>query len=152
MRPEPAVPPKQIPSSVSDPGSGTADTSAFDAISNRLPLAEEFVSRLMTSNTRSSNRARPARSFGRSFDILGVLSGIRGETESALIQRQIGRGRNAQARVFLGARGGQRNPRLLAFSFRFLNRPSERRTGCAQECAPTGVPKPIVSRRHKAFV
>jgi hypothetical protein len=33
---------------------------------------------------------------------------------------------------------GQRNRRLLAFSFRFLNRPSEKRTVCAQECAPQG--------------
>jgi hypothetical protein len=33
---------------------------------------------------------------------------------------------------------GQRNRRLLAFSFRFLNRLSEKRALCAQECAPHG--------------
>jgi hypothetical protein len=33
---------------------------------------------------------------------------------------------------------GQRNRRLLAFSFRLLNRPTEKRAVCAQECAPHG--------------
>jgi hypothetical protein len=38
MRPEPAAPAKQIPSSVSVPGSGTADTSALDAIWYSVPI------------------------------------------------------------------------------------------------------------------
>ena len=46
---------------------------------------------------------------------------------------------------FSGSRGGgQRNRRLLAVSFRILNRPSEKRAVCAQECAQTDVPKQIV--------
>lgn len=36
---------------------------------------------------------------------------------------------------------GQRNRHLLAVSFRILNRPSEKRAECAQECAQTAVPK-----------
>ena len=47
---------------------------------------------------------------------------------------------------------GQRNRRLLAFSFRILNRPSEKRAVCAQECAQTAVRKQVVGRRHKALV
>jgi hypothetical protein len=38
---------------------------------------------------------------------------------------------------------GQENRRLVAFSFRFLNRPSEKPADCAQECAQTRVPKTI---------
>src|SRR5262249_31156047 len=47
---------------------------------------------------------------------------------------------------------GQRNRRLLAFSFRVLNRPSQKRGVCAQECAHTVVPKQGVSQRLKAVV
>jgi len=45
---------------------------------------------------------------------------------------------------------GQENRRLFAFSFRFLNRPSEKLAQCAQECAQTGVPKTNMRRRYKA--
>ena len=37
--------------------------------------------------------------------------------------------------------GGLKNRRLISFSFRFLNRPSEKRAVCAQKCAQTVVPK-----------
>ena len=36
---------------------------------------------------------------------------------------------------------GQENRRLVAFSFRFLNRPGKKRTVCAQKCTQTTVPK-----------
>jgi hypothetical protein len=45
---------------------------------------------------------------------------------------------SATCGAVIEGRRRQRNRRLLAFSFRFLNRQSEKRTACAQECAPHG--------------
>ena len=49
--------------------------------------------------------------------------------------------------MFPGRGDGQKNRRLGAFSFRFLNRPIEKRAECAQECAQTSVPKTKTRRR-----
>jgi hypothetical protein len=47
---------------------------------------------------------------------------------------------------------GQENRRLVAFSFRFLNRPNEKRAGCAQQCAQTVCPKRGACGRYKALL
>ena len=45
-----------------------------------------------------------------------------------------------QKEGIFGRGDGQRNRRLGAFSFRLLNRSSEKSADCAQECAQTCVP------------
>ena len=47
---------------------------------------------------------------------------------------------------------GQKNRRLVLFSFRFLNRPIEKAAECAQECAQTCVPQTSSTRRYKDFL
>ena len=58
--------------------------------------------------------------------------------------------KNAQLSAVSVEGDGLKNRRLFAFLFRFLNRPSEKRAQCAQECAQTGVPKTSMRRRYKA--
>ena len=45
-----------------------------------------------------------------------------------------------------------KNRRLFSFSFRFLNRPSEKRAECAHLCAQTMCPKRVARRRYKAVL
>jgi hypothetical protein len=47
---------------------------------------------------------------------------------------------------------GQENRRLVAFSFRFLGQPIEKRAGGAQECAQTVCPKRMACGRDKALL
>ena len=47
---------------------------------------------------------------------------------------------------------GQEHRRLAAFSFGFLDRPSEKPANCAQKCAQTRVPKTSSTRRDKLLL
>jgi hypothetical protein len=47
---------------------------------------------------------------------------------------------------------GQKNRRLVAFFFRFLNRLNEKCGICAQECAQAVCLKRVASRRYKALL
>jgi hypothetical protein len=47
---------------------------------------------------------------------------------------------------------GQENRRLVAFLFCFPNRPIEKRAQCAQNCAQTGVSKPVARQRYKSLL
>jgi hypothetical protein len=52
--------------------------------------------------------------------------------------------RSEMTATVLAEGDGQKNRRLVLFSFRLLNRPSEKRAECAQECAQKRVPKRVV--------
>ena len=111
-----------------------------------LPGTKRRCRRLIPGVGRAANHVHFTR-----FSIGGVPSGSVGEIDGAAIGKQTVHGRKC-ATTLLAEGDGQRNRRLVAFSFRFLNRSIEKRAECAQECAQTRVPKRVARRRYKALL